>query len=114
LTGNREEMKPTEEQVRRFWEWCGLKQNRYTGDWYSSPDTKVFPRPVLDLNNLFKYAVPKVDGYKLATNPEIPDTVYAEIRMCNRYFTDRDTEPALALFWAIYKVIDGNNTPAER
>ena len=122
-------MKPTEERAERFWKWCGFTYLPYKGDpllgkihdacWLNpnesglKPDNWHFNLPVIDLNNLFKWAIPRVDGYKLVTNPEIPDVARAEVRVCNRYFCDGDKDPALALFWAIMKVIDGDNTPAE-
>ena len=60
-------------EVKEFWEWCGFKwDDNYWGDcWCEYPDgTRVHfhpeadkdnegYEPVLDLNNLFKWAVPK-------------------------------------------------------
>ena len=69
---------PTEEEIRRFWEWCGfgiVKAKDYEPDWISSysefqfgwryPDGSLkSDLPSLEgveaLGNLFKYAVPKV------------------------------------------------------
>uniref|UniRef100_A0A6M3JNV7 Uncharacterized protein n=1 Tax=viral metagenome TaxID=1070528 RepID=A0A6M3JNV7_9ZZZZ len=71
--------KPTNEQIKEFWEWCGFKVALGKLYWY--PDKEFSPArrlPSVDLNNLFKYAVPKLNM------PVIP---------------------ALALFWAIWEVI---------
>lgn len=62
--------KPTQEQIKRFWEWCGLKG--YCALWgcfRKSPENcsvcTYWHYRKLDLNNLFKYAVPKAlsEGY---------------------------------------------------
>jgi len=117
------EKQPTQKQLKKFWEWCGLVEQE-SGSWY----TDCFPAeyvdcqvPSLDLNNLFKYAVPKLE--------------YAEVNYgCCQSFEDEDgkvisrdftfeaavsigafeehnatcenKDPALALFWAIWKLID--------
>ena len=44
---------PTQEQIKEFWEWCGLK-----GKWAEGGKYLKFPR--LNLTNLFKYAVPLI------------------------------------------------------
>lgn len=127
---------PSKEQVRKFWEWCGLqielvwasesydfpgynfysKKNEFTnyhipafkdefGEWQEVPE--------LDLNNIFKYAVPKLlpkyslelitwnEGrYKVIINKAVKG--WAET------FTTRvGNDPALALFWAIMEIING-------
>ena len=109
---------PTKEQIKEFWEWCGWKpiQDREDGRLYivlweyngGEDFTKDHHLPPIDLNNLFKYAVPKLfelglwyklfsdDGYHFCV-------IYKE-------FTKEDVaasivgteDPALALFWAIY------------
>jgi len=70
-----EARKPTPAEIREFWEWCGLEHKRQDGiDYWYSADAKPLlngydKSPELDLNNLFKYAVPKLHGlgydYKL-------------------------------------------------
>ncbi len=61
-------MKPTDEQIKVFWEWCGFtteestfrKEERVS---FVAPDKGnawYLGVPDIDLNNLFKYAVPKV------------------------------------------------------
>ena len=117
-------MKPTIEQTEKFWEWCGFKQlpkgNRFyhfeqtrkVMDW-QAPSSETIPYlPSLDLNNLFKYAVPKLItlGYDclISTSED-----FYECEICDSRFPPvkqaqlkQDKDPALALFWAIYKVIE--------
>ncbi len=61
---------PTQEQIKEFWEECGFHfqdlselkpQYRHEGNrrWVS-PLGEIGGLPDLDLNNLFKYAVPKL------------------------------------------------------
>ena len=112
--------RPTEAQVKEFWEWCGFKYQDQHPEGESNwgfttyPDGhqenllkfSIKPHPSIDLNNLFKYAVPKLNGkYKLVGTGGYhfanvwKDTIsYAEIR---------DTDPALTLFWAIWEAIKG-------
>jgi len=72
-------MKPTKKQTRRFWEWCGVepeiqgwattrvdcnKIGVADGEYFIPATTKhgreeIYPD--LDLNNLFQWAVPKVN-----------------------------------------------------
>jgi hypothetical protein len=112
-------MKPTEEQVKKVWEWCGFwyDTTKSTGlvmeiGW-RSPSGKVLGGchvsylPKIDLNNLFKYAVPKLNAYGFYYATELSDEhrVWVEINgQIGGVVKDKD--PALALFWAIYKVIE--------
>ena len=63
-------MKPTKEEIKEFWEWCGFKYwINWGGAAITRPDgmSKGFSKhtvervkyPKLDLRNLFKYAVPE-------------------------------------------------------
>jgi len=62
---------PTEKQVRRIWEWCrvDIKILPETNDKFVVIKGQIIGNindsSTLDLNNLFKYVVPKVfsDGY---------------------------------------------------
>ena len=64
---NKEPAQPTAEQLKGFWEGCGLHKELVTGGLELYCDNEhniVSPTdnngiPILDLNNLFKYAVPK-------------------------------------------------------
>ena len=89
-------MQPTEEQLKKFWEKCGFKQHTPIGYRYIYPDYRIAPLPPIDLNNLFKYAVPKL------TKPELTYVLNDwNIRML--LFGQ---DPALALFWALYEVLN--------
>lgn len=116
--------KPTEEQLKRFWTWRGFRQATKDEvcagcnplNWWRYPDKQQSQSflPDLDLNNLYKYAVPKLftskysmysvtftrNGAELETHHEdkYSSGVYHE--------TWDDKEYALALFWAIYKLIE--------
>ncbi len=62
----------TQEQINEFWEWCGWKWHdveinpeprvKYRGSHWISPDDEQYiwtGNPPIDLNNLFRYAVPQ-------------------------------------------------------
>ena len=110
----------SESGKKEFWERCGFKWSTDTmGDWkdctywHNPPDTEEWGAtwlPEIDLNNLFKYAVPKLsylslDGFwngdencfNYAATVGTPEGEYKE----HEYYKD----PALALFWAIWEVI---------
>jgi len=108
-------MKPTEEQMK-FWEWCGFEKQlledlpksyrhegnlgwKYPTDSIGVADTRK-QLPDIDLNNLFKYAVPKL-------RRELSQLELATLMLgwLKAMFED-DEDPALALFWAINKVIN--------
>ena len=107
-------MKPTEEsQIREFWEWCGLHQDSFGNISISNnePNTIEFLEyqeyPPVDLNNLWKYAIPKV--LERGSNIHIHiRTGRTKVVISNAFTTHMKTnpDPALALFWAIEKVID--------
>ncbi len=93
--------KPTDEQVKEFWEWCG--QERY----YCGKEIDIQHFPRIDLNNLFKYAVPKALD-KLETRF---DTLTNTIRGLELLFPKwidnlrKGYSVEDALFWAIYEVM---------
>jgi hypothetical protein len=103
---------PTQEQIQRFWGWCGIEHryiqgeglsHKLKGDWF-------YGTPILDLNNIFKYAVPRLmNRYQLyidfgislydVTLIECTDnTIHKAINTC-------ESDLALALFWAINELI---------
>ena len=97
---------PTEAQQRWFWEQCGLRYECYDtpampnvgSAWIDSKGGHANPEepsepPRIDLNNLFKYAMSSLDQANY----------YKALRSI---FLKHD-DPALALFWAIYKVFGG-------
>lgn len=52
---------PTKAQVERFWEWCGIKQDS-DRSWRDAGGIGVLVSTVMpdvNLNNLFRYAVPQ-------------------------------------------------------
>ena len=113
-------MKPNEEQIKRFWEhfgWRHCESNLWLDpEGYSvlSRDSESLPIS-LDLDNLFKYAVPKVfrmgfDDMECRLDSRRDGDGYMWL-LTSRYLggtkrSDYLTDPSLALFWAIYKVIE--------
>ena len=95
---------PTKEQIKKFWEKCGL---HYTVPyWLDKNDALAFYGEVysellrnLDLNNLFKYAVPLVLAKIGRDNllKLVSDALCGAIRLKVKF---EDT-----LFWAIWEVI---------
>ena len=88
-------MKPTDEQIKGFWELHGWKQDSCR-NWVYPPQYKnghfsMYGIPPIDLNNLFQYAMPKLDQsyyYKALSSIFL-----------------KTEDPALTLFWAIYEVM---------
>lgn len=111
---------PTKEQIQKFWQWCGfidLRGKTVAGDSWQYPNGGKGNLPKLDLNNLFKYAVPKIfvdsqGGIEFQYYPGILRCILTT--ECEAGFDETPTEnerfdPALALFWAIWSVIDGQD-----
>ncbi len=112
-------MKPTKEQMKEFGKGCGLtflRDKDGTLTWYDSEENFVdFGYPDIDLNNLFKYAVPKVDYARLdMIFPPYPkglgdwSALYAwraTTKQGKNIADICDQDPTLALFWAIWSVI---------
>jgi len=100
---------PTRKQIKEFWEGCGLftRQHPLGWDMWYSPDKEFIGNdpPPIDLNNLFKYAVPMLPttcdmylsvhwerpGYYTCTIQDIHIKGFRSV-----FITDKD--PALALF----------------
>ncbi len=85
---------PTQEQIREFWEWCGIPE---TYIFINKPFSDMIP---VDFNNLFKYAVPKVLEKigKEELVVLVNNSIFAAV--------DSKGEIALALFWAIFSLIE--------
>lgn len=109
--------KPTEEQIQIFWEWCGFYQDatkEWDGDgyyvhtgWYSPNKKECCGLPDIDLNNLFKYAVPKLSMYELNSyNNDGIHSAWISLELDGWHKCATSQDPALALFWAIYGVIE--------
>jgi len=104
-------MKPTKEQIKELLQWCGIQcyykdeANDDIEAWICPPDSeKTVAFYGLTLDFLFKYALPK--SFEL----DYKKTYMALLRWITDYanyvgIREADEEPALALFWAIYKVI---------
>jgi len=108
--------KPTKEQIKEFWEWCGVKQDS-DRSWRDANGLGVListVQPDLDLNSLFKFAMPKLpkdyDIY-LSRHWEKPGIysccIQNIIRKGFRPIFVEDEDPALALFWVIQEVTHG-------
>ena len=110
---------PTKEQIKEFWEWCGFKDT-FEGDtgayyWKAPNGDAGVDLPPIDLNNLFKYAVPMAIGdykYTLAMTTDVEygsrENTYtfglsSDPLVIDAEVTDRD--PALALFWTLWEVM---------
>ena len=119
---------PTEAQIKKFWEWCGFKYHSYGFFEYEDRDTtiedpywespqghRILSPPKLTLDNLFKYAVPKVNWLYLGKG--IMGQYGCEVRIYPNQGIDYTqgysdytyNDPALALFWAIWEVIEGDS-----
>ena len=102
---------PTLEQQKILWEWCGFSYD-YWGDKLSIiyPDNQTIAdmSPIVDLNNLFKWAVPKVRKqfhiHFHSTNNKTEWRIV--LSNANETIYGRDNDPAMALCLAISKVID--------
>lgn len=98
---------PTEAQRKEFWEWCGLSQNHWTKAWFIDANTKANPQPNIDLNNLFKYAVPGL-GFDIKFIEWVDGCFEVELLEGEhtRVAVAKDEDPALALFWALWEVME--------
>lgn len=122
---------PTEQEIREFWEWCGLTlENRvgyqgcYKGIGYSGVERIGKHLPPRDLNNLFKYAIPKLDDewtLEIISFRQKSGRYYSEAKIygevnnvkCGELLArdwqegeNPDEVTALALFWVIKQVMD--------
>lgn len=109
---------PTQKQIKKFWEWCGFarlpegnrgyhyEQTVKTMNWLPPYETEIYASisflPAIDLNNLFKYAVPKLSAGCLLWYGE--NKGYGAVINLPHRESESD-DPALALFWAIWEVI---------
>lgn len=129
---------PTQEQIKKFWEWCGFKHTvpfpelakqediprpeRFTKEQWYIPGIYCGSEPPIDLNSLFKYAVPKLafitgNPYSVSLIAPWGDTYGeygAEIKQPTvagqkRLALEFSKEPALALFWAIWRITEATD-----
>jgi len=114
-------MIPTDKQKQWLWEQCGWEYDSEFDYWYppGSPKVRGFYITYrsfemdIDLNNLFKYAVPKVHDISLIKlnrfQSEWQTAYRAQARLAGKKAPNpiEDKGPAIALFWAIYKALGG-------
>ena len=110
-------VEPTQAEMQEFWEKCGLKkppQSCKEKDHMQVPmgkedygDYYCIPVPV-DLNNLFKYAVPKLGrGWGIRFGDTYDKEFYCGVgRMGESGDATFNKDPALALFWAIKEALN--------
>lgn len=120
--------KPTKEQVKEFWEWYGFKVEYCHHKYCAYEDknhTHIYPPdkvgkknidygainsyPKLDLNSLFKHAVP-LALEKLARGKG-GDIYLAKWSLLIRWMEIWDIikDPTLALFWVLRQVKEKSN-----
>lgn len=109
---------PTKGQEIELLKWCGFTKtiDGHGVTWIVAPNGAWLGRyPELDLNILFKYAVPKLRYCSLQFHG-MTYTANVCIDFANHYF-DASSKPALALFWALWQVMTEdkrNGRQAER
>jgi len=106
-------------ELQEFWEWCGFKDNyESSGFWWGlSPEGRLTAL-TLDLDFLFKYAVPRLKEVNIEIDLSFAEDTVG--RMCEVTLTHfpiehsifeselyyaRDYNPAQALYKAIQKVM---------
>jgi len=111
-------MEPTEAQKKWFWEQCGFTSDEW-GIYAPGVEHKPWNVywenysgvPPIDLNNLFKYAVPFLQYANIQYSNQYPGVVPMCSATASVQFADNhtyaDNDPALALFWAVYKAFGG-------
>ena len=118
---------PTEEQIKKFWGWCGWTQKplgkkgyhwergERVPNWNSPDDTGIKAEyghdhlPPIDLNNLFEWAVPKAlrllaDKYKDTEDGARHFLFVSWVE--GEYGIEAGYDDNLALFWAIWEIIE--------
>ena len=112
---------PTQEQIKEFWEWCGWKWLDDLQCWESPDTTRVrlnrggIYNVLLDLNNLFKYAVPKITALETYTLTLTTRQGITNVSIMPNYMGIEkggyawDKDPALALFAPIWEIIKGDS-----
>ena len=108
---------PTQEQIKKLWIWCNPSIFRYIEPSEQSKERakgtifNAYPVtfPPITPDNLFKWAVPKLDYFSLV-KPEHPfykKHWLCEARTIRRVSMVENANPVLASFYAIMEVIDG-------
>ena len=106
------------ERQEALWEWCGWHHwdspNEYIAtNWWHSPDKtddRLHNLPPIDLNSLFKFAVPKLNHWELHKWGDKGETILAKVNYIKHGYTKsgrvEDKDPAIALFLVIEKVME--------
>lgn len=107
--------KPTQEELKKFWEWCGFRLDD-GGDfkWWYKPEGDHLPlgeEPALDLNNLFQNAVPKaIDRIMIEQDGCSSDVAYAVL--FKRWLAELELDmqhPDLTLYKVLRQVMEVDN-----
>lgn len=108
---------PSQEEIKRFWEHWGVKPEKVYEQTYLQQGAYYLKYPPITLNNLFLYVVPKL-GIHL-NKIEFHHSDYygyrCHILYYQEYQDDLDIDsglykdPALALFWTLDKVREGES-----
>lgn len=104
-------MKPTKEQIRWLWEQCEFTiyvDGGYITWYYHNGKIFGFEPPTIDLNNLFKYAVPVVIDKIMAEQECSSDVAYAIL--FKRWLQELELniqKPALTLYQVCYEALGG-------
>jgi len=102
--------KPTQEELKKFWEWCGLYERQqadlisYVYD--SNGVFLGFSYPKLTPDSLLEYAVLKLDAYTVTK--QIGEAEHKASVMLNGISSRivYNANPAIALFRAMQEVIE--------
>ena len=120
----------SEERIKKFWEWCGFEYKPLrcqcrgcsASAWIMPTDKKLKDGrkpeyrcglPDLDLNSLFKWAIPKVRGvgcHAMLSDKSDDEGVIWMARVYGKnthgFLDALDEDPAIALFTAIEKLME--------
>ena len=118
-------MKPTDEQIKEFWEGCGFEHKPETqakwqtlveasntvpdiwrdyAVWIAPTGEEWLSLPNVRLDNLFKYAVTRLRAdYRNWKSGLMLDLLH---RWLDDWDKGEEDDPALALFWAIYELLN--------
>jgi len=114
---------PSESQIREFWKRLDFKFSPKTQDIkfggepqskYSIANHWIYPDssyhktlPPMNLTSLFKHAIPKLEAYSMDNRPHNGHYVYyVWVTLGLKTGKAINFDPVLALFWAIWAVIE--------
>lgn len=92
---------PTKEQQRKLWEKCGVVKIK-RGWKFPNGDVLIDQDPVIDLNNLFKWAVPIAIKEIMVEQECDKELAFAILfkKWLHKGFDE------VALFWVLYEALD--------